>query len=508
MNLGAITKLTRSEKVRMRIGARTLLAAAAALLIAVPVPAKAAGSVSGKPDTTARIDAYMEAAMNRLHIPGAALGIVKEGGDTFYLQGYGTSGPSGAKTTPQTAFVLGSTSKSITAAAVMQLAEEGKIDLEAPVRRYLPDFRTADPERSDRIRVKDLLYQTSGFSKYDGVAALTQGDSTIGAHIGGLNKISLVRDPGTGFEYSNLNYNVLGGLVEKVSGTSYTAYVKDHLFEPLEMKSSFSSPEEAGGADMADMAAGYQSVFGFKVPTRQLAHTGTVPSGYLISTAEDMTHYLSAQMNGGRYKEKSVWSEKSNAALHEPEASMGGGASYAMGWTVKNGVLFHDGATENTYSFMVIHGDTGIILLLNTMDYLVPYDQIVMGIYGILQGEDAPVESLPNYIRTYALADMALTAVLVLAVRSFYSLFRRKKRVKPTAGRIALSAAGIAGIHLLLPACILLLPKLLHAPWPVLMVFLPGLSQGLYFMAILLVCTGLLKTAAVVRAIRTRKTAL
>ncbi|WP_372011210.1 serine hydrolase domain-containing protein [Paenibacillus chitinolyticus] len=505
MNLGAITKLTRSEKVRMRIGARTLLAAAAALLIAVPVPAKAAGSVSGKPDTTARIDAYMEAAMNRLHIPGAALGIVKEGGDTFYLQGYGTSGPNGAKTTPQTAFVLGSTSKSITAAAVMQLAEQGKIDLEAPVRRYLPDFRTADPERSDRIRVKDLLYQTSGFSKYDGVAALTQGDSTIGAHIGGLNKISLVRDPGTGFEYSNLNYNVLGGLVEKVSGTSYTAYVKDHLFEPLEMKSSFGSPEEAGGADMA---AGYQSVFGFKVPTRQLAHTGTVPSGYLISTAEDMTHYLSAQMNGGRYKEKSVWSEKSNAALHEPEASMGGGASYAMGWTVKNGVLFHDGATENTYSFMVIHGDTGIILLLNTMDYLVPYDQIVMGIYGILQGEDAPVESLPNYIRTYALADMALTAVLVLAVRSFYSLFRRKKRVKPTAGRIAFSAAGIAGIHLLLPACILLLPKLLQAPWPVLMVFLPGLSQGLYFMAILLVCTGLLKTAAVVRAIRTRKTAL
>ncbi|WP_254634509.1 serine hydrolase [Paenibacillus sp. GbtcB18] len=505
MYLAAITKLARSEKVRTGIGARTLLAAAAALLIAVPVPAKAAGSVSGKPDTTARIDAYMEAAMKRLHIPGAALGIVKKDGDTFYLQGYGTSDPSGAKTTPQTAFVLGSTSKSITAAAVMQLAEQGKINLEAPVRRYLPDFRTADPERSDRIRVKDLLYQTSGFSKYDGVAALTQGDSTIGAHIGGLHKISLVRDPGTGFEYSNLNYNVLGGLVEKVSGTSYTAYVKDYLFEPLEMKNSFGSPQEAEGADMA---AGYQSVFGFKVPTRQLAHSGTVPSGYLISTAEDMTHYLSAQMNGGRYKGKSVWSEKSGAALHKPEASMGGGASYAMGWTVKNGVLFHDGATENTYSFMVIHGDTGIILLLNTMDYLVPYDQIVMGIYGILEGEDAPVESLPNYIRTYALADMALAAVLALAVRSFYSLFRRKKRVKPTAVRIAFSAAGIAGVHLLLPACILMLPKLLHAPWPVLMVFLPGLSQGLYFMAILLVCTGLLKIAAVVRAIRVRKTAL
>lgn len=225
----------------------------------------------------------------------------------------------------------------------MQLAEQGKIDLEAPVRRFLPDFKTTVPEESDRIRVKDLLYQTSGFSKFDGVAALTQGDSTIGDHIGRLSKTSLVRAPGTSFEYSNLNYNVLGGLVESVSGTSYATYVKSHLFEPLDMKSSFGSPQEAGGADLA---AGYQSVFGFKTPTRQLAHTGTVPSGYLISTAEDMTHYLSAQMNGGRYKEKQVWSEKSGAAMHKPEASMGGGASYAMGWTVKNGVFFHDGAPK------------------------------------------------------------------------------------------------------------------------------------------------------------------
>ncbi|MFS0838251.1 serine hydrolase domain-containing protein [Paenibacillus sp. 1P03SA] len=495
----ANTRIERTGK-----GKRFLLAVAAALLIAVPAPAKAAGSGPDKPDT-ARIDAYMKGVMNRLHIPGAALGIVKKDGP-LYLQGYGISGPYGTKTTPQTAFVLGSTTKAITAAAVMQLAEQGKIDLEAPVRRYLPDFKTTVPEESDRIRVKDLLYQTSGFSKYDGVAALTQGDSTIGDHIGGLSKISLVRAPGTGFEYSNLNYNVLGGLVESVSGTSYTAYVQNHLFEPLQMKSSFGSPAEAGGTDLA---AGYQSVFGFKTPTRQLAHAGTVPSGYLISSAEDMTRFLSAQMNGGRYNEKRVWSEKSGAMMHKPEASMGGGASYAMGWTVKNGVLFHDGATENTYSFMVIHGDTGIILLLNTMDYLVPYDQIVMGIYGILQGEDASADALPNYNRTYVLADLALIAVLMLAVRGFYRLFKRKKRVNPTAGGIALSVASIASVHVLLPAGILLLPKLLQAPWPVLMVFLPGLSHGLYFTAILLVCTGLLKIAAVVRAvaIRKRKTA-
>ncbi|WP_103996023.1 serine hydrolase [Paenibacillus sp. UNC499MF] len=502
MNLKETTPPAETRKQRLAKGKRFLLAAAAALLIAVPAPAEAAGSGPDKPDT-ARIDAYMEGVMSRLHIPGAALGIVKKD-SPLYLQGYGISGPDGRKATPQTAFVLGSTTKAITAAAVMQLAEQGKIDLEAPVRRYLPDFKTTVPEESDRIRVKDLLYQTSGFSKYDGVAALTQGDSTIGDHIGGLRKISLVRAPGTSFEYSNLNYNVLGGLVESVSGTSYTAYVQNNLFEPLDMKSSFGSPAEAGGADLA---TGYQPVFGFKTPTRQLAHTGTVPSGYLISSAEDMTRFLSAQMNGGRYNEKQVWSEKSGAMMHKPEASMGGGASYAMGWTVTNGVFFHDGATENTYSFMVIHGDTGIILLLNTMDYLVPYDQIVMGIYGILQGEDASVDALPNYNRTYVLADLALIAVLALAVRSFYRLFKRKKHVKPTAGGIALSLAAIISVHLLLPAGILMLPKLLQAPWPVLMVFLPGISHGLYLTAILLVCTGLLKITAVVRALRTRKTA-
>ncbi len=107
------------------------------------------------------IDAYVEEQMRRLNIPGVSLAIV-EGDQIVHLRGFGQARPGGEAPTPQTPFFIGSLTKSITALAVMQLVEAGKIELDAPVQRYLPWFRVADPEASAQMTVRHLLNQTSG----------------------------------------------------------------------------------------------------------------------------------------------------------------------------------------------------------------------------------------------------------------------------------------------------------------------------------------------------------
>ena len=108
--------------------------------------------------------------MRNARIPGLALGIVHHG-RAVHLRGFGTADDSGRAFTPQTPFFIGSNSKSFTALAVMQLVEAGKVDLDAPVQRYIPRFRVADPEASALITVRHLLNQTSRLTEGAGRSA-------------------------------------------------------------------------------------------------------------------------------------------------------------------------------------------------------------------------------------------------------------------------------------------------------------------------------------------------
>ncbi len=140
-----------------------LLGVLVAALALIPlVQSVQAASSTGKPDF-ATIDSYIQAQLDEARIPGLALGIV-QGDQIVHLKGFGKANDSGGAVTPQTPFLLGSLSKSFTALAVMQLVEAGKIELDAPIARYLPWFRVADPVASARITVRQLLNQTSGIS--------------------------------------------------------------------------------------------------------------------------------------------------------------------------------------------------------------------------------------------------------------------------------------------------------------------------------------------------------
>lgn len=282
--------------------------------VMVVIPVSASEPARNKSRDFSRIDAYLTAKIAAQHLPGIAVAIV-QGDQIVHAQGFGLADPSGRLMTSQTPMLIGSVSKSFTALAVMQLVEAGKVDLDAPVQAYLPWFQVLPPpgepnlgtgeapdsQTSARITIRHLINQTSGLSTTAGEKMMAIRDPSATALEGCVRTLRFerMRQPAdAGFEYSNANYIILGMVIQAVSGQSYEDYIQAHIFNPLEMQHSFTSQTEA---QAHGMAVGYRQWFGFPVAAHDLPYPrGMVPAGYLISSADDLGHYLIAQLNQGR----------------------------------------------------------------------------------------------------------------------------------------------------------------------------------------------------------------
>ncbi len=276
-----------------------LLCLLALLLLPLAARPATAQTPAGAIDT-ARIDAFVGEQVRRHGLPGVALGIV-EGDQIVHLRGFGKANETGRAMTPQTPLVIASISKPLTATAVMQLVETGQVDLDAPVQRYVPDFRLADPAASARITVRHLLTHTSGIPV---TACDTREDAeTLAQFVAELRTVAPDAPAGERHNYCSGNYNVLGRVVETVSGQSFGDYMQQHVFAPLAMRHSFTAEAEARRAGLAQ---NYWWLFGLAVPHHERYNPSQLPSGFLIASAEDLTHFLIAQLNSGRYGATSV----------------------------------------------------------------------------------------------------------------------------------------------------------------------------------------------------------
>jgi CubicO group peptidase (beta-lactamase class C family) len=357
----------------------------ALLTLAVLLPAVTAGAMptrNSPPDSGlsrdegfATIDAYVDAQMRELRIPGLALGIV-QGDQIVHLKGFGIASPDGRAATPQTPFMIGSVTKSFTALAIMQLVEQGKVELDAPIQRYLPWFRVADEAASAQITVRHLLNQTSGLSRATGNQFQASRDmraDTLERQARWLSTARLGEPVGAAFQYSNANWWPLGMLIQTVSGQPYETYIQQHILAPLEMRQSSTAIADA---QAQGMATGYRYWFGRYLPAdpQNSGHySGMLPQGGVISSAEDMAHYLIAHLNQGRYNGTPIVSPAGMAEIQRPAVPIGASADtfYAMGLDVGliNGVptVSHDGSMFNFHANLVLipEGRWGIILLEN-----------------------------------------------------------------------------------------------------------------------------------------------
>jgi CubicO group peptidase (beta-lactamase class C family) len=406
----------------------------------------------------AAIDAYIEVQMRRLTIPGGSLAIV-EGDRIVHLRGFGRARPDGEPPSPQTPFFIGSLTKSFTALAVMQLVEAGKVELDAPVQRYLPWFRVADARASAQMTVRHLLNQTSGLPTLTGELALANFDDSPQAttrQVRALRTVKITRLVGSKCEYSNLNYNILGLIIETASGESYAGYIQSHIFNPLVMVHSYTSKAVA---KRNDLAMGHRHWFGLPFPAPGLpVPRGSLPSGQLISSSEDMAHYLIAHLNGGRLGEEQILSEAGINELHrgvKEYVTFGISAGkYGMGWFEINlgqtKTFSHGGNVPDFSGFMALlpGKKRGAILLLNADPGGLPpiTEEVGMGVTALLAGQQpGPIklEFIPWVMRLLPLIPLLQVADVISTLR-MVDRWRRDPALRPGGGRLW-------GRHILLP---------------------------------------------------------
>lgn len=431
-----------------------------------------------------RIDAYIQARMETASIPGLALGVV-DGDQVVYLKGYGIAGPDGRAVTAQTPFILGSTSKSFTALAIMQLVEAGKIDLDASVTTYLPWFHTGDAAASAQITVRNLLHQNSGLPTYEGrqgIADNDQGSMALENGVRALASVQLSQPAGQGYEYANENYDILGLIVQTVAGQSYEDYVRSAIFAPLQMNHSAAALSDPAAAELA---TGYRHWFFWPVAFAAPYPRRTTPSGFLISSAEDMTHYLIAQLNGGVYGNQQLLSPQGIATLHTPGAKIGPLSSYGMGWVIQGQpgatAIWHNGDVSNFHANLLLLPDQhiGIVILINVSK---AYNNAAInipieGVAAILLGESLTASTNPPVT---VIPQMLLLVTLLIPILWIIGSYLSIKRWRQ---RDELPPYGINGFwRLYLPLAIdvcplglawILFPAQFHTPMETIALFAP-----------------------------------
>ena len=371
----------------------------------------------------AAIDTYVEAQMKDIHLPGVAIGII-QGDQIVYVKGYGVADPSGRAVTAQTPFWLASLAKPVTALAVMQLVEAGKVELDAPVQRYIPYFRLADEQDSAAITVRHLLNQTSGLSRATGDEKFPSQASlnwTPEQRVRELSDNALTYPVGTTFQYSNVNFAILALIVETVSGQPFESYVQEQIFNPLEMsQSSYYQPE----AIPSDSATGYQQWFGFPVANHVPLPRSGNGGGGLIASAEDMTHFMIAQLNQGRYGSVSLLSPAGIAEMHTPAARDGNTEMfYAMGWEVETvdglPTLSHNGDHGNFHADMSLTSDGwGVVMMTNANGLLIAGRPggITKGVISLLRGQQPPANEGVVVFRVIILGIMGIVALQIIGM--------------------------------------------------------------------------------------------
>ncbi len=333
------------------------------------------------------LDKLMAKDMQENHIAGAAVSVVKDG-NLFFAKGYGYANlEKGIRVDPeQTIFRIGSNGKTFTWTAVMQLVEQGKLDLDADVNTYL-DFRVPDTYPQP-ITLKHLMTHTSGIedrwleSLASDASELMPVREWLIANFPGR-----VRPPGEAAGYSNYNAMLAGYIVARVSGKPYDQYVQEHILNPLGMVHATAQAQIP--PELRPLAsAGYTYTSGaFQVFPDYLGQPAGLPSGSVKASVTDMARFMIAHLQGGRYTGatgaearilKETTARQMQSTLYTPDPRLGGTA-YGFFDFSDNGqrTLGHTGFSPPMYSLLLLLPDQnlGVFVVYNSKDAAKLVDQ-------------------------------------------------------------------------------------------------------------------------------------
>ncbi len=324
--------------------------------------------------------AYLQAHVETGRFMGSVL--VARDDEVIHSAGYGMADLAfDVPNVPQTKFRLGSLTKQFTAAAILQLQDEGQLDVNEPLSTYLPDY-----PGGDQITVENLLSHTSGIPNYTNFSDYEQTmhlPTTLDELIARFAEMPLEFEPGSQFSYSNSNYVLLSAIIEELSGQSYAEYVEQELFAPLVLENT---AYERTAAVIENMAEGYM------MGEEELLHARyidlTVPSGAgaLYSTTLDLYEWWQLLRDG------TVLSEEARAQFFRPVIESPTGGGYAYGWQTNTlfarPVIGHSGGINGFQSYMQFFPEEGAVVVVLTNVEGAPAGSIANDLSAILFGEE------------------------------------------------------------------------------------------------------------------------
>ena len=285
---------------------------------------------------TQRLDwvpARLTELLERYSIPGMGLGVWHDGEEHTIASGMANL-RAGIEATPDTLFLIGSITKVFTTSLVMQLVEQDKVELDAPVLRYIPELRLSDDEATETVTVRDLLTHTSGISG-DYFPDCGRGDDAVEMCVETLPDVPMLHRPGEMFSYCNIGFIIAGRLIERITGDTWDTVLRARLLDPLGLDTFSTLPEQvllhrAGVGHMPDPETGELRPGQMWPEVRSGGPAGFTP----YATVTDLLRFSQLHLNGGITPagERLLSSESVTAMQAQHVESNPSGAYDGDGW--------------------------------------------------------------------------------------------------------------------------------------------------------------------------------
>lgn len=347
--------------------------------------------------TKQKIGDYIQLVMEKFDVPGVAVAVTKDN-EVFYASAFGVKNAViKEKLGPEDTFHMASVSKLFVATAIIQLVEQGKINLDEHLTTYLPYFKM-DDERYKKITIRQMLNHTSGMPdvndyewekpQYDEGAAER--------YVRSLKKEKMIAAPGERYQYSNMAYDVLGDVIAKVSGKPFEVYMKESILDPLGMKESDFLYEHIKNDLRTSPHIWDSGVIVSDVYPYNRVHA---PSGTLNSNVMEMARWAEANLNHGELNGRRILTEESYNSLWQPSVQLNEKTGVGLGWVLSEyrgfSTVSHSG-DDPGYSCdfkLIPPKKLGIILASNYTS--TPISRMLDGVADILLGFEPKVPKKP-----------------------------------------------------------------------------------------------------------------
>lgn len=329
---------------------------------------------AGQPKTEEqKMDAFIHQYMKKSKIPGLAAVVIKNG-KTIYQKGVGYADKEKKRpVTLETRFQLASLTKAFTGLAIMDLVKQGRLSLDDKVAVYLPWFHVTYNGQPVDLTIKELLEQSSGFPSDDFMQLPPSTNrKALQEGIKDLNGFHLSAKPGTTFIYSNINYDILGLILEKITGEPYAKWMKQRVFSPLRLNDTTVKTTTASD----HLTKGYKVAFFSAREYDRPANNKLAPAAAIISDSHDMEKWMRLNLDIEQSKGFPFIDQSSGNPYH-----------YFAGWMFGTDQRYHSGHLENNSSYILLNPkeNTGIVVMANLNSAYIT--AIAKGLEAIVHGE-------------------------------------------------------------------------------------------------------------------------